>query len=69
MVSSYKEMFAKAFYRDLHNSDPKAFSFSFFIDLLALSRVYFALGGFGGPEKDQIVKVRGRNNVFRLSLL
>ena len=38
-----------------HNFNQKA---SFFY-LLALSRVYFTLGGFGGPEKDQVLKVPG----------
>ena len=27
--------------------------------MLALSRVYFTLGGFGGPEKDQILRFVG----------
>ena len=28
-----------------------------FFYFIALSRVYFTLGGFGGPEKDQVLKV------------
>ena len=28
-----------------------------FLYFIALSRVYFTLGGFGGPEKDQVLKV------------
>ena len=38
-----------------HNFNQKA---PFFY-LLALSRVHFTLGGFGGPEKDQVLKVPG----------
>ena len=54
LVELYNEMFTQAFYRGFHNFNQIAFFKKYFI---ALSRVYFTLGGFGGPEKDQVLKV------------
>ena len=55
LVKLYNETFARAFYRDFFIIfNQIAFFKKYFI---ALSRVYFTLGGIGGPEKDQSLRV------------
>ena len=56
LVKLYNEMFVQAFYRDFFIIFNQIVFF-FKKYFIALSRVYFTLGGIGGPEKDQSLRV------------
>ena len=61
LVDLYSKMFARALQRflQLFNQLNVIFLYIFKMGtiLIALSRVYFTLGGIDGPEKDQILKL------------
>ena len=61
LVDLYSEMFAQALQRflQLFNQFSIIYLYIFVMEtiFIALSRVYFTLGGIDGPEKDQIYKL------------
>ena len=61
LVELYSEMFVRALQRFLQLFNQLSIIFLYIFEMgtifIALSRVYFTLGGIDGPEKDQILKL------------
>ena len=61
LVKLYSEMFMRTLQRFLQLFNQLNIIFLYIFEMgtifIALSRVYFTLGGIDGPEKDQILKL------------